>query len=87
MKERVKEMKETKKMLDIIHKQYREALEQNIKNNKKKQRKEKMLTYFVASFIILITGLVLFLNYKLTSNFEEQCMAKGYSQNYCIEHS
>ena len=80
-------MKETKKMMEAIHKQYREALEQNIKNNKKKQRKEKMLTYFVASFIILITGLVMFLNYKLTTNFEEKCMAKGYSRNYCVEHS
>ena len=80
-------MKETKKMMEAIHKQYREALEQNIKNNKKKQRKEKMLTYFVATFIILITGLVMFLNYKLTTNFEEECMEKGYSQNYCVEHS
>ena len=80
-------MKETKKMMEIIHKQYREALEQNIKKQKKQQRKEKILAYGVATFIILITGLVLFLNYKLTSNFEEQCMAKGYSQNYCIEHS
>lgn len=80
-------MKETKKMMEAIHKQYREALEQNIKNNKKKQRKEKMLTYFVAIFIILITGLLMFLNYKLTTNFEQECMAKGYSQNYCVEHS
>ena len=80
-------MKETKKMLGVIEKQYREALEQNIRNHKKQQRKEKVLTYFVASFIILITGLVMFLNYKLTTNFEQECMAKGYSQNYCVEHS
>ena len=80
-------MKETKKMMDAIHKQYREALEQNIKNNKKKQRKEKILTYGIITFIVLITGLVLFLNYKLTTNFEQECMAKGYSQNYCVEHS
>ena len=80
-------MKETKKMMEAIQKQYREALEQNIRNHKKQQRKEKVLTCFVASFIILITGLVMFLNYKLTTNFEQECMAKGYSQSYCVEHS
>ena len=75
------------KMMEAIQKQYREALEQNLRNYKKQQKKEKVLTYMIIAFIVAITGVVLFLNYKLTTNFEKECMAKGYSQNYCIEHS
>lgn len=76
-----------KKMMEVMEKQYREALAQNLKNYKKQQKKEKILTYMIIAFIVAITGVVLFLNYKLTTNFEKECMAKGYSQNYCIEHS
>lgn len=59
-----------------------ERLEQ-IKKAKKQQKKERILTVFIATFIVVITITVIALSNKLTNNAISSCVKKGYSANYC----
>lgn len=55
-------MKETKKMLNIIEKQYRQANDQYNKQLKRNRRIQKMTT--IALFVLLIVVAVLFVTVK-----------------------
>ena len=50
---------------------------------KKQQKKEQLLTFFIATFIVVITITVIALSNKLTNNAISKCVEKGYSANYC----
>lgn len=50
---------------------------------KKQQKKEQLLTFFIATFIVVITITVIALSNKLTNNAISSCVEKGYSANYC----
>lgn len=62
-----------------------ERLEQ-IKRAKKQQKKEQILTVFIAMFIIGITLCVMSLSNRLTESAVKSCVSNGYSESYCRVH-
>ena len=62
-----------------------QRLEQ-IKRAKKQQKKEKILTVFIAMFIIGITLCVMNLSNRLTESAVKSCVSNGYSESYCRAH-
>lgn len=62
-----------------------QRLEQ-IKRAKKQQKKEKILTVFIAMFIISITICVMSLSNRLTESAVKSCVSNGYSESYCRVH-
>lgn len=48
-----------------------------------KQRKEKLLSVFIGSFIVIATCSLLILNSRLTDNAKKSCIEAGHSENYC----
>lgn len=53
---------------------------------KKQQKKEQILTVFIAMFIISITICVMSLSNRLTENAVKSCVSNGYNENYCRVH-
>lgn len=62
-----------------------QRLEQ-IKKAKKQQKKERILTVFIAMFIISITICLISLSNRLTENAVKSCVSNGYSESYCRAH-
>lgn len=58
----------------------REFKKEQIRKAKREQRKEFILTMFVASFILLIT--LMFLS-RINNNFMNDCLNAGHSETYC----
>ena len=56
-----------------------------LKRIKREKRKEKVLTVFIGLFIVIATCLLLYVNLKLTSNAQKNCIEMGHSENYCYE--
>lgn len=72
-------------MREIIERNHKEAYEKYQAEWRKEQKKEKILTGIVAAFIVVLTVAVIsFCDYQ-TSGAVDNCMAKGYSRNYCVE--
>ena len=75
-----------KKNHEKAHREYMENLRKNIKRQERQNRKEKILTYFIAAFIITISCVCISLYDKQSKEFIETCTNKGYSVNYCMNH-
>jgi len=50
---------------------------------KKEQRKEKILTFFIGSFLVVTTIMLLVANVKYDEVNLEKCIKKGFAQNVC----
>ena len=86
-------MKEKNSLKEVIkrnheksNQEYREKFRRYIELQKKQQRRETILTYLIAAFIITISSICILLIYKQNKDFVQTCTGKGYSVNYCMNH-
>lgn len=86
MKEKTSMQEMIKKNHEQAHREYTENLRRSIQKQEKQNKKEKILFYFIAAFIIAITCKFIFLYDKQGKKFVETCTDKGYSVNYCMNH-
>lgn len=77
-------MKDEEKLLNAIHENHKRAYERTIakqeKENKKKHRKEKLISIILVIIFIALT----ILNWKITDKAVIECVEDGYTENYCI---
>lgn len=77
-----------KEMYERMESQYRQALKENEERTKKHQKrekiKEKILSVFIGSFIVLATCLLLLASGNMQKKAIDSCQAKGHNYNYCI---
>ncbi len=77
-------MKDEEKLLNAIHENHKRAYERTIakqeKENKKKHRKEKLISIILVIIFIALT----ILNWKITDKAVIECVKDGYTENYCI---
>lgn len=66
--------------------EFREKVRRYLELQKKQQRREKILFYFIAAFIITISSVCILLIDKQNKEFVQTCTGKGYSVNYCMDH-
>lgn len=86
-------MKEKNSLKEVIkrnheksNQEYREKLKRYIELQKKQQRRETILTYLIAAFIITISIVCILLLSEQNKKFVQSCTNKGYSTNYCMDH-
>ncbi len=75
-----------KKNHEQANREYKEKVRRYIELQKKQQRREKILFYFIATFIITISSVCILLIDKQNKEFVQTCTGKGYSVNYCMDH-
>lgn len=78
-----------KDIQNTIERNYRKAFNDyhTARENKKikERRKNKILKILIGVVIVVIVALLLFVNYKMTSNAQKNCIEMGHSENYCYE--
>lgn len=83
-KKEVKNMKDEEKLLNAIHENHKRVYERTIKNqvkeSKKKNRKEKLISII----LVLIFITLMILNWKITDKAVIECVRDGNTENYCI---
>lgn len=86
-------MKEKNSLKEVIkrnheksNQEYREKFRRYIELQKKQQRRETILAYFIAAFIITISIICILLLSEQNKKFVQTCTNKGYSTNYCMDH-
>ena len=79
-------MKNKKSLQELIKENHIKSNQEYIRRYEKAQKKDRILGYFVAAFIITITSVCIALIAKQNKSFIDTCTNKGYSVNYCMEH-
>jgi len=78
-----------KDIQNTIERNYRKAFNDyhTARENKKikERRKNKILKILIGVVIVVTVALLLFVNYKMTSNAQKNCIEMGHSENYCYE--
>lgn len=70
----------------VLHENHIRMYKEEIKKRKKEQKKEKMLSIFIGIFIVIAAITILVLNNKIENGALKNCIDKGHSQNYCLNH-
>ena len=70
-----------------IENQHREFLKKEIERKKREQKKERVISIFIGIFIVVLVGMVLHLNSKLTTKYIDSCIEAGHDRAYCIKKS
>lgn len=72
-----------------ITRNYRKAFNnlQIERENKKirEKKKNKILKILICVVVIVTVALLVFIDYRLTSNAQKSCIQMGHSENYCYE--
>jgi len=78
-----------KDIQNTIERNYRKAFNDyhTARENKKikERRKNNILKILIGVVIVVTVALLLFVNYKMTSNAQKNCIEMGHSENYCYE--
>ena len=82
-------LKLDKEMQDAITRQYRKSFNdlQIARENKiiKDKKRNKILKVLIGTVIVVTVALLIFINYRLTTNAQKNCIELGHSENYCYE--
>lgn len=70
----------------VLHENHIRMYNKEIKRIKKEQKKERVLSIFIGIFIVITTITILVLNNKIENGALKNCIDKGHSQNYCLNH-
>lgn len=75
-----------KKNHEQANREYKEKVRRYIELKKKQEKRDRVLGYLIAAFIITITCVCIALIDKQNKSFIDTCTSKGYSVNYCMNH-
>lgn len=70
-------------MKEIIEENAKQGYREYLQTLKKNKRKERALSVFIGSFVIVATGLLMILSSKLTDDAQKNCVKAGHSEAYC----
>ena len=70
-------------MKEIIEENAKQGYREYLQTLKKNRRKERALSVFIGSFVIVATGLLMILSSKLTDDAQKNCIEAGHSETYC----
>ena len=51
----------------------------------KDKKRNKILKVLIGMVVIVTVSLLIFIDYKLTSNAQKNCIEMGHNENYCYE--
>lgn len=72
-----------------IRRNYRKAFNDYHTAREEKQirdkKKNKILKVLIGVVVIVTVALLIFIDYRLTSNAQKNCIEIGHSENYCYE--
>lgn len=78
-------MKETREMMNILHKNNKEAKRKEIvKRYKKQLRLRRGAEVLIVVMVIAIISLLCWRNLNKTNEEIKECQESGYSRSYCI---
>lgn len=75
-----------KKNHEQANREYKEKVRRYIELKKKQEKRDRVLGYLIAAFIITISSVCILLIDKQNKEFVQTCTDKGYSVNYCMDH-
>lgn len=75
-----------KKNHEQANREYKEKVRRYIELKKKQEKRDRVLGYLIAAFIITISCVCISLIDKQNKSFIDTCTGKGYSVNYCMDH-
>lgn len=79
-------MQKKTSLQELIKENHIKSNREYIRRYENAQKKDTILGYFVAAFIIAITSICILLIDKQNKEFVQICTGKGYSVNYCMDH-
>ena len=79
-------MQKKTSLQELIKENHIKSNREYIRRYEKAQKKDTILGYFVATFIIVIACVCILLIDKQNKEFVQTCTDKGYSVNYCMNH-
>lgn len=79
-------MQKKTSLQELIKENHIKSNREYIRRYEKAQKKDTILGYFVATFIIVIACVCISLMAKQNKSFIDTCTSKGYSINYCMNH-
>lgn len=79
-------MQKKTSLQELIKENHIKSNREYIRRYEKAQKKDTILGYLKAAFIITITCVCISLIAKQNKEFVQTCTNKGYSVNYCMDH-
>lgn len=92
-KEKITNVEDTleldKELESAIRRQYRKSFNdlQTARENKiiRDKKRDKILKILIGAVIMATVAFLMFINYRLTTNAQKNCIEAGHSENYCYE--